>query len=257
MIWLPQQLSTYEFYCNALQGGKKSPSKGRQSEECQMKFMKRIAGVAALGAAMLLGSGLLASPAQAGYVVTLQEVGNDVVATGSGPIDLTGLSSTFAISSSPGINPVVAFIATGMSAPIDLYISFSFTGPESFGPGRPPPDRTLIAADSGSGDIVGISVGITVGNRPIMFLNVPSGYVSGNPLSDTATYLDQSLASLGVTPGVYEWTWGTGPNQNFTLIIPGAATIPEPASVALLGTALAGLLLARARCSTVSTAPSS
>ena len=25
------------------------------------------------------------------------------------------------------------------------------------------------------------------------------------------------LASLGVTPGSYEWTWGSGPNQNFTL----------------------------------------
>ena len=29
---------------------------------------------------------------QAGYVVTLQQVGPDVVATGSGPLDLTGLT---------------------------------------------------------------------------------------------------------------------------------------------------------------------
>jgi hypothetical protein len=39
-------------------------------------FVKRMAGAAALGAALLLGSGLLASPAQAGYVVTLEEVGD-------------------------------------------------------------------------------------------------------------------------------------------------------------------------------------
>ena len=32
------------------------------------------------------------SPAQARYVVTLQEVGPNVVATGSGTIDLTGLT---------------------------------------------------------------------------------------------------------------------------------------------------------------------
>jgi hypothetical protein len=37
-------------------------------------------------------------PAQAGYVVTLQEVGPNVVATGSGAIDLTGL--TFFLSNS-------------------------------------------------------------------------------------------------------------------------------------------------------------
>ena len=31
-------------------------------------------------------------PAQAGYIVTLQQVGPDVVATGSGRLDLTGLT---------------------------------------------------------------------------------------------------------------------------------------------------------------------
>ena len=54
-----------------------------------MTFMQRIAG-AALGA-LLLGSGLLASPAQAGYVITVEELGNGkgVVAKGSGAIDLS------------------------------------------------------------------------------------------------------------------------------------------------------------------------
>ena len=38
---------------------------------------------------------LIVSPgAQAGYIVTLQQVGADVVATGSGAIDLTGLRFT-------------------------------------------------------------------------------------------------------------------------------------------------------------------
>src|SRR6516164_3283970 len=43
-------------------------------------FTKRIGGMAAIGMAMLIGPNL---PAQAGYVVTLEQVGNDVVATGS------------------------------------------------------------------------------------------------------------------------------------------------------------------------------
>ena len=63
---------------------------------------------------------------------------------------------------------------------------------------------------------------------------MPQSYVSGNPLSDTSTYLNQTFSSLQVTPGTYVWTWGTGEDQNFTLII-GAAAIPEPASLKLLG----------------------
>ena len=48
---------------------------------------------AALGVAMLIGSALSAPPAQAGYIVTLTQQGSDVVASGSGAIDLTSLSS--------------------------------------------------------------------------------------------------------------------------------------------------------------------
>ena len=39
-----------------------------------------------------------------------------------------------------------------------------------------------------------------------------------------ATYSGKTLATLGVTPGTYVWTWGTGANQNFTLQIPPAAS---------------------------------
>jgi hypothetical protein len=60
------------------------------------------------------------------------------------------------------------------------------------------------------------------------------------------TFNNETLASLGVTPGTYEWTWGTGlPNQNFTLII-GAAGVPDGGStVSLLGFGLLGLAALR------------
>ena len=53
--------------------------------------MSSLAFACALVAVTSLFSG---QPAQAGYIVTLQQVGPDVVATGRGPIDLTGLSIT-------------------------------------------------------------------------------------------------------------------------------------------------------------------
>ena len=80
-----------------------------------------------------------------------------------------------------------------------------------------------------------------VGNQ----LYVPQGYVSGDPLSDTSTYINQTFASLGVTPGTYEWIWGTGSDKNFTLDIEAPVPpVPEPPSLALLAAAVAGLALA-------------
>src|SRR5262249_37969983 len=47
----------------------------------------------------------------------------------------------------------------------------------------------------------------------------PHNYVSGAALSDSMTFNNATLATLGVTPGTYVWTWGTRANQNFTLKI--------------------------------------
>ena len=74
------------------------------------------------------------------------------------------------------------------------------------------------------------------------FLVVPQGYVSGNPLSDSATYDGATFANLAVTPGTDTWTWGSGVNQNFTLQVVGAATTPDTgSSLGLLLVAASGL----------------
>jgi hypothetical protein len=54
---------------------------------------------------------------------------------------------------------------------------------------------------------------------------------SCGPLSDSSTYAGATFASLGITPGTYEWKWGTGPNQNFTI---QAGTAPPPTPTTLL-----------------------
>ena len=151
-------------------------------------------------------------PAQAGYIVTLQQVGPgspDVIATGSGSIDLTGL--TIVSRRTPtetDIEPANGGIFTGPNAFCDVYEG-TLSGPTSFGSG------SATFANSGGGDMVGI-------DKALNLLVVPTGYVSGTALSNTATWSGKTLATLGVTPGTYKWTWGPGANQNFTLVIPGA-----------------------------------
>jgi protein with PEP-CTERM/exosortase system signal len=177
-------------------------------------------------------------PAQAGYIVALEQVGSNVVANGSGAIDLTRLLLfSGGGECCSGILPVEATILTGPVSvvQIDEYETFSFTGPSSFGRGR------FTFASSGSGDEVGIFA-----NDLFIELFVPQGYVSGTALSSTSTWNNATFASLGVTPGTYVWTWGTElPNQNFTLIIEGAGVPDTGSSVSLLGCALLGLAALR------------
>ena len=184
----------------------------------------------------LLGLGITQS-ARA-YSVTLQQVGSNVVASGSGPINLTGL--TFFL---PGIDftariraggGVIITGPPGGSGDVDTYTGF--TGPTSFGSGF------FFFPNTGSGDIVGITGGGLLAVQP--------GYVSGAALSDSMTFNNATFASLGVTPGTYLWSWGTGlPNQNFTLIIGGVGVPDGGSTVSLLGFALLGLVALRRKLS--------
>ena len=178
-------------------------------------------------------------PAQA-YTVTLKEVGSNVVATGHGAINLTGLTLDVSGIFVPGTMAAnLGLIQIGQLANLlgDQYTGI--TGPTSFGPGT----MFFPQANTGSGDFVGIA-GLA-GQ-----IEVPGGYVSGNPLSDSMTFNNATLASLGVTPGTYEWTWGArGANQNFTLIIGGAGVPDGGSTVSLLGFGLLGLAALRRKVS--------
>ena len=197
-----------------------------------MKQANRMVGESAIGAAMLIG---LSASARAGYVVDLTETGGNVVATGSGAIDLTGLESNVLTGGMAFLNPSLGAIRTGPPpfTPIEGYDAVNgFTGPANFGSGG------AIVASSGSGDPVSFFFGFSASDNE---LDVPQGYVSNSALSDTSTYNGQTFSSLGATPGVYKWTWGTGANQNFTLVI---GEVPEPSTWAMMLLGFAGLGLA-------------
>ena len=190
---------------------------------------KRIAHATALGVAILLHCGASAPSAQAAYTVTLVQQGLDVVATGSGKLDVTDLRLA---SSQFHRSEMVAFTGGIITGPPGVMTTDDYflvtNGPTNFGSGG------VSLPSSGSGDLAGI-IDITG------HLVVPLGYVSGSPVSGTATYDNSTFASLGVTPGTYVWTWGSGVDaDSFTLQI-GPAAVPEPASLTLLAIGLAGL----------------
>jgi len=162
------------------------------------------------------------------FTVTLNQVGPNVLATGSGAIDLTGLSSFGSTFASPEMYPAHGIMGTGPSGTVDVYTGSS--GPASFGPGFGGFPSTT------SGDSVFLEdFGLGI--------DVPQGYVSGTSLSSSATY-SGTLASLNVTPGTYTWTWDAGANS-YVLNVPPATSVPEPGMLTLLGLGLTGIGLSR------------
>jgi hypothetical protein len=119
----------------------------------------RIARAAALGVATLIGSGLSSPPARAAYTVTYEQEGSNVVASGMGTIDLAALSIFENASAEASMAPFEGILDTGPTSftLVDEYQG-AITGPTSFGSGL-----LLTAANSGSGDMVGISDGPVFG----------------------------------------------------------------------------------------------
>jgi len=90
----------------------------------------------------LLAVATMAKPARAAYILNIDEVGSNVVASGSGTIDLTDLSlyASGVPTNTPEAIPIDAEIKTGAAGPLDVYQGFSgpnrVVGPNRFGFGN-------------------------------------------------------------------------------------------------------------------------
>ena len=180
----------------------------------------------------------LAEKAGASVVIDIYQKGADVLATGTGTIDLTDLVLEGPNASFATVTPTngIVLVGPGHSGPAlpDLDVYEGASGPTSFGSGG------ANGASVGSGVLFGV-LGV------LGFLEVPLDYVSGTPLSGSSTWDGQTLSSLGLAPGTYVYTWGTGADaDSFTVNIGG---VPEPSTWAMLVLGFAGLALAGFRAS--------
>ena len=166
--------------------------------------------------------------ANAAVIMTLEQVGPNVVATGSGTVDLTNLTFAFA-GAGTEMYPAFALLTVGTPTDVPLWDFYtSVGGPAYFGTGGP------AVASTGSGDRLAI--------YGLGAIAVPQGYISGTPLYGTASYDNTTLAALGVRTGIYKYSGGSGAHaDSLTLYIGVPAPIPEPASALLLALGTGGL----------------
>lgn len=109
------------------------------------------------------------SPAHAAYIIDVQQVGTSVIATGTGSLDLSALTLTFAGPNGDSrIQSGSALLSLG-SGNIGVYSAV--TGPSSLGPSK----VAGTIADSSTGVIAGV-----FGSANIMY--APHDYVSGADL---------------------------------------------------------------------------
>jgi hypothetical protein len=173
-------------------------------------------------------SAAAASSAQASYVAIFEQFGSNVVETGGGTLDLTDLTpNTLVATNAAFVNPAAGIFDSGASgAPIQRFDGAS--GPSDFGPG------STTFASSSSGD--GVAISSRFGQ-----LFVPQDYVSDSPLSETSTYLSASFDSLGLTPGAYVFSWGSGAHTDTFTIDIVENPVPEPSTWAMMLIGIAGV----------------
>jgi hypothetical protein len=187
-----------------------------------------------MGFAVMAGL-LVCAQARAAVIITLEQVGTNVVATGTGSVNLGALSLVSTTQNSPPfMTPNGGRLLIGnSSAGYDLY-SGTVSGASSFGSGG--------EADASTGTGTGDPLSTPAFGPPDFFI-VPSNYSSGASISGSATWDNTTLAALGVKPGTYKWTWGSGGDaDSMTLNVVGSvATTPEPGSFPLVVAGIVGL----------------
>jgi PEP-CTERM motif len=182
-----------------------------------------MSGIRGAALAAIAAVGLASAPSAHAslFTFTVTEQGGNVDVTGSGSINLVGLTQ---IGGGFGIPSYIAPSIGRMIVGGDFATYGGVSGPDSFGGGG------TTNADNATGDTVGVFV---------TELLIPTGYVSGATLSDSMTFNGATFASLGLTPGVYTYTWGNSDIHSSLIVDIGG--VPEPSTWAMLALGFIGL----------------
>ncbi|MDH5857247.1 IPTL-CTERM sorting domain-containing protein [Lampropedia aestuarii] len=175
-----------------------------------MKHLSRI-----LAAVLFAGS----LSAQAAVVITIDQVGDDVVLKGSGSIDtrngLRRSHSTNPPAGSAGVyrmRPLTAYIAAHSN---ELAVYQGMEGPETIGPGYIGPGRYTVANQYSGGNLVLDRTLIAFDGSAALPI----------PIDFSMTFENQTLETIGIDVGRYKWTWGT-PEDGDSLTV--CAGLPAP-----------------------------
>jgi hypothetical protein len=204
-----------------------------------MKFKRAFCVIPLLGASAV-------SLSAATLTFDFSEMGGDVALTVSGSISSlvgsgwtlegsTSSSLVFVSPQDPTFNS--ASLASRGSSTIQLWRWTAPVTPNVWGPGG------MFMGQFQSGDPVQFQTG---GAAPLFsttynaLLGLPSGYSLGTPISSSSIFLGETIASLGLTPGLNQsYTFGPDTVQ---IIATAATPVPEASgSIAGMGLALAGL----------------
>ena len=171
----------------------------------------------ALGLAALIAA--LPSTANATVTMSVNQVGSNVVVTTTGSLDMTSLSldAPYPFNLSAGVAGSYSYLGTGVAG-TTVYAYSPMVGPGSLG------DGNIIEADFSEGAAFAINASF-----PAVF--VAEDYLSGSSLAGSATFLNQTIASLGLDAGAYTFTT---PSDSIFVNIGTAGAVPEPATWAMM-----------------------
>lgn len=182
--------------------------------------IKLLAATAAIAITSLFGTA-----ASAAVTITIQQSGTNVVTNLSGSLNLTGARSLGTASLYSGINLGLAVYSAVQGNGEDF--GLGLTGPADFGS-----IGNFFLASNFAGDVFRL-----YGDNSLV--TVPLNYTSGSALSATSTYLNTTLASLGLQVGSYVYI---SPSDTITVNVgPMAAAIPEPGTWAMMLVGFGGM----------------